>query len=222
MSRPGPDRIRACPHCTAPARQGTFSSISFMGSSRWSDGRHYSIPSLGPSIVACHQCGRCFRLDDGKTVESVDFWDEEAANPMAARWEHPYVRAPNEVEYLDALARGDFPDSPELMRRVRLEAWWARNDPARVPGFVGLDAGAWSPHARANVEALVASLGEQAHELQTRGEVRRELGDFTEARHSLERARAITDSPDVRCLLELCAQEDSQVRLLEADGMLRF
>lgn len=222
MSRPGPDRFLACPHCGARARKGTFSSLSFMGSSRWSDGKRCSIPRLGPGIAACHRCERCFRLDDAKHVDPAEFQDPEGAFPSGFRWGYPpHVRELSEVEYLDALARGDFPDSPDVLRRVRFEAWWARNDPARAPGFVGLDAGAWTPRARANVGALSDSLGDAPHELHVRGEVLRELGAFAESRRMLEAALAIADSPDVRRLLELCEQRDSQVRLLHADGYLK-
>ncbi len=220
MTRPGPDSISACPHCGEPARTSTYSSIAFYGSSTWSDGARLSFPGFPSTIVACMACHRCFREDDAAPVASAEPWDDDGARQIQAQWgDLPYIREPDESEYYLALARGDFPATPEAQREVRLRAWWKRNQPARTSTLPRLDAASLSPEARQNLEALLTLLSaDDEQDLLLKAEVYRELGRFTEATQVLQALPSTATALTVQRLLALCDAGDSQVTELAADG----
>lgn len=102
MTRPGPPRAIACPHCRAAARVPNFASISFMGSCLWSDGFGESIPSLGPTIIECARCNRCFR-------------DVDALPAPAPKPDLDWISEPSEEAYYAAINRGDFSAAPDVI-----------------------------------------------------------------------------------------------------------
>src|SRR3954470_7782380 len=101
MSTPGPLTALACPNCSARAQVPTYGSIAFMGSRTWSDGFRESLPDLGPNVVECAKCHRCFYQADAPPA------------PTPSR-DMPWIAEPSEQAYHAALARGDFSSAPSV------------------------------------------------------------------------------------------------------------
>jgi hypothetical protein len=186
--KPGPDVYLACPHCKAPARQYTLSSMHLGPGRQWTDGKgRSSFAPEAPWIAVCPACAACSWLRDMEVVDEIDPWDETEEKENArrrARWAGtPNIREPSDEEYYAALASGQFSETRDMERGVRLLAWWRRNEPFRYGSLVNGDGTAVSPGCRANLEALAAMLDDAVDaELVLRAEIHRELGEFDASR----------------------------------------
>ncbi len=179
---PGPDVVLACPHCAALARVPTVTSGSTLGGKAWTDGRT-ELPEMPAAITAtrCPGCARVFFVEDAEVGE----FDERA--PLLA----PLAGEAWLTALMDGAAR-----TREQALELRLQAWWASNDPFRE------DAAAWvaierrAPAEVANAAALLEMLDtEVGDEGLLKAELLRELGRFAEA---LAVLAALPDEPEWR------------------------
>lgn len=185
MVVPGPDVVLACPHCAALARVPTVTSGSTLGGKAWTDGKT-ELPRMPAAISAtrCPGCGRVFFVEDAGVVGERDGVEEAPRlAPLAGKaWA---------VALKDGAAR-----TREQALELRLQAWWASNDPFRedVAGWVAMDRRA--PAEVANAGALLKLLNpEVGDEGLLQAELLRELGRFAEA---LAVLAALPDEPEWR------------------------
>lgn len=222
MSTPGPLKALACPNCSAQAQVPTYGSISFMGSRTWSDGFRDTLPDLGPTVVECARCHRCFYQADAPPA------------PTPPR-DMPWISEPSEQAYYAALARGDFSSAPRVQRDVRLRAWWRRNDADRraaveahaAPRGSGASEHVEPPASSAdgsggegsrNMEILLTLLGDEPDQRFLKAELHRQLGRFAEAKSIFSGLTQPVGAIDR--LIERCDTQDRRVMLVEATGML--
>lgn len=219
---PGPDRIVACPNCSALAKYMTLQSGNTIGAELWTDG-HRIAPMMPrpPAVVACHACGACYWLADARVVGEIEpnlYGGKPARSANPAHAAAPEVAEPDEDTFYRALGTG-LAATPEQQRTVRILAWWRSNDAARARPKSGAAAGARESEARrANLEALAALLDEGDEDDRIRkAEVCRELGDFAPALALLERCTTPDCARVVGQLRSLCEARDTRVRRFQFD-----
>lgn len=182
---PGPDRVVACPHCGAVARQQTLFSGNTFGAVYWSDGKREApmLPDL-PALTRCHGCRRLYWLQDARQLGELDAPGPRQQVPE--EWHRaPCAQAPDVEDYAEALTGGLASDRHrEQYLRVRL--WWAINDLVR--GRPGAEIPAeYRDLFYENLRGLFALLDEDnPAERVPKAEVAREAGDFAEALRLLE------------------------------------
>ncbi len=174
---PGPDLIRACPHCGALLRERTLASGNTFGGTFWCDGKEdYPMLPLSPPLVLCARCDAPYWLDEAEQV-GESWGDDEPPEWRGA----PYAEFPPARAYRDALAIG-LGDTLDRERTLRLGWWQAFNDPYR-----GSDGE--PPEPDALLRANLTRLGRLLRDSVLRAEVARAQGAFESARAHLRSAR---------------------------------
>lgn len=190
---PGPDLVIACPNCGALARVPTLASGNTFVGKAWTDGKA-TYPMLPDPLVVsrCPSCARIFFLDDAPAVGELDEFDLFSDDPQPAsaadllRKQAPRLEPLGRTDWLAALAQ-DVATTRIRVLYLRLQAWWASNDPFRDAPleWVAIERREAPDHA--NALALLELLEpEDTSERLLKAELLRELGCFPEA---LELAR---------------------------------
>lgn len=212
---PGPDQIVACPHCKGLAKYMTLMSGNTFGARVWTDGKQVA-PMLPhpPTVVKCRNCVECYWLTEAKEIGSVDPWgDEDLIDPTWAAAQE--VQEPGEDEYYEILDGTMVADRLQ-QRKLRVLAWWRRNDAFRDdPEVQAPRTSSAVAMCRKNLEALVRLFDEaNEDERLMKAEVLRELGEFEPAKQVLSRVTSVEFTAIVRQLRLLCDSGDTCVREL--------
>ncbi len=213
---PGPYQIVACPHCQELAKYMTLMSGNTFGARVWTDGKKVA-PMLPrpPVVVKCHHCTQCYWLADAEKVGTEEPYEEEGrkVNPSWAAAQ--VVREPTEDEYYQALQEGLAAD-PQQERRLRVLAWWRRNDAIRGIGQAKISSVAITSSCKKNLEALIDLLDEAVeYDRFISAEVLRELGEFESAKIILNSVTSSKYAAVVCQIRLLCDSGDSSVRELQ-------
>lgn len=214
----GLDYVVSCPCCEGLATHMTLISGNNLWAQAWSDGKQAApMCPRPPEVVKCRYCRECFWLADAKLAGFVDpDKDGDASSSVDPAFAGAQrVKQPTEEEYYEAIREGFAADS-EQERRLRILAWWRRNDAFRgglwaLEGSVASDSGAW----RSNLQALLGLLDEEDdnHQLM-KAEVLRELGEFGRAVEVLGRVTSAEFTTVIDQIRSLCEAEDTKVRVL--------
>lgn len=224
---PGPDEIVACPHCGRLTKCMTLLSGNTFDESLWSDGKRVA-PMLPqpPVVVKCRHCAKCHWLTNAKRVGSIDRCDIESGieeREIEPSWLHAEeVEEPSEEEYYQILDAG-FATDVDQEKRIRILAWWRRNDPYREAAFAEAEkVPSMSAGCKKNLEALGNLLRETAEDDRImKAEVMRELGRFDSAKALLTLVRSEEFQSITHQIRSLCVCKDATVRELKYDGFLR-
>jgi hypothetical protein len=173
---------------------------------------------LPPAVVKCHQCEKCYWLDDAKEIGTLNEWggDEDAQSIDPSWLTAPLLEEPDEMSYYAAIASG-LATTPEHERNLRLLAWWKSNDLWRH------SASASRPHltqaSRQNLNALVRLFNQADENDQCiKAKALRELGEFDLASSLLSQ---ITSEPYANVISQLrafCDAKDASVRELRLES----
>jgi hypothetical protein len=216
---PGPDQIVACPHCNGLAKYMTLLSGNTFGARFWTDGKKLApMLPLPPAVAKCHHCAECYWLADAKAVGTVKSYGGDCREIDPAWTSAQEVQEPSEEDYYQALEKGFAADARQE-RRLRVLAWWRRNDTFRDTFQAGAGRFATAQGAcRKNLEALASLLNEaDENDRLMKAEVLRELGDFESAEQALSRVTSAEYTQAVRQLRKLCDSADTCVRELRFD-----
>jgi len=217
-----PDLIIACPNCHALARVFQLAEANTLGAITWTDGwQDTPLMPRPPRITRCHACQVAFWTAEAAPVGYFD----PALNDPERRpgWaEAPMVEPLDETGLRTALAEG-LACTPELELELRVAIWWRGNDRERQQNADNVGARAGGEPAPRSVEAVknmqrIIELCAEGEEdlLLFRAEAQRELGDFADARRTLEGVCCSDYWPAKSRLLELIAAEDRQLRIMFA------
>jgi hypothetical protein len=217
----GPNRIIACPYCSAIAQHRTMDSGNTLGVVVWTDGRQYA-PMLvePPAVVKCHACAKCYWLAEAEEVGAVPR-DFRAKAPVPEDWaKAPEVNEPSANDYLDAIGAGLAKDVAQE-RSLRLLAWWRANDSAREWRFAAEVTPASPDGFRRNLLRLADLLTDHNdNDRLMRAEALRELVDFAAAKNALREVS--TDLGWVADQIRrYCAAKDTRIHKLEHGGSRR-
>ena len=188
---PGPTRIIQCPGSDEIRQVPSIGSGNTFGAQFWTDG-YMVAPMLPdfPAITRCTQDGPIFWIASAKVVGEISPWGGEAASAPPAWKRAESVRALRGDEFLEAIAQG-LGDSDNKLSYLRRRAWWDANHARRPrvepgPPVAESDFAPGSA-ARANLEALVASMDESnPDQLLFKAEGLRQLARFGEAEKLLQ------------------------------------
>lgn len=180
--RPGPNRIRSCPHCGALLRERTITSGNTFGGTVWSDGKE-DLPMLPrpPYLVRCETCAHPFVLHKAKVVGEASWFMADEREEAAAWREAPYAEEPDVEAYPEALTAG-LADDEETETVLRLLWWRAWNDPVRGQP-------AEPPPPDDALRANLLRLGTLLDDLVLRAEAARAREAFDAARRLLAESR---------------------------------
>ncbi|MCS7224663.1 MAG: tetratricopeptide repeat protein [Armatimonadetes bacterium] len=210
----GDDQVIACPHCEALAKHFTLISGNTFGARLWTDGKMIA-PMLPepPPFVQCHQCRHFYWLSDARKVGLIPVMTEGTTGFPDDWLNAPYVQEPSEDAYYQALSE-QVAETLDEEKFLRVLALWKRNDSMRdLTGSGSVEMQPLSDQAKQNLETLVSLLDEShPDEGLLKAEVLRELGQFDEARQTLQRVSSDDYQAIVQVLLFLCDQGDTMVR----------
>lgn len=178
---PGPDEIRACPHCSKPFRIHTMLSGNNLGARYWSDGK-CDAPMLPdyPAVARCPHCRSVFWVEDTVLLGEENSFSRYRADETETPWSDA-----RDLDHLDGegyevaiAANSDL----ERERFLRVRYWHTVNDRYR-DAVAGEDSGAlMAPKHQANLSALLALLNDgDPSERIMKAEVFRELGQHRES-----------------------------------------
>ena len=178
---PGPDEIRACPHCSKPFRIHTMLSGNNLGARYWSDGK-CDAPMLPeyPAVARCPHCRSVFWVEDTIVLGKESCFSHHPVDEPAANW-----CGARELDHLDGegyqeaiVCNSDF----ERERFLRVRYWHTVNDRHRDAISSEDTRALMTPQHQANLDALLALLREEdASERIMKAEVLRELGLYRDA-----------------------------------------
>jgi hypothetical protein len=182
----GPDQIIECPNCAALARVFTLVSGNTSGATRWTDGKMIA-PMLPepPAIIKCSACGGFYWLSDARVIGELPTWGAEPDQAPDDWKSAEHVRELSESEYLQAIAAGAAHNTEQELH-LRINAWWAGNDPLRSDDQVTHQqpkaAPTRSTAAITNLERLLEQLDtNNPDDRLMQAELLRELGRFEDA-----------------------------------------
>jgi hypothetical protein len=213
-----PDLIIACPHCQALARVFQLAEANTIGAITWTDGwQDTPLLPRPPRIARCHACQKAFWTAE---AAPVGYFDPALSDPAARPgWaDAPMVEPLDERGLRSALADG-LAYSPDLELELRVAIWWRDNDPDRKqdPDAISGAPAQKSPEAVENMKRIIEMCAEGEEDLLLfRAEAQRQLGDFAEARRTLDGVCCSDYWPAKSRLLELIAAEDRQLRVMFA------
>lgn len=207
---PGPTRLIQCPGSSEIRQVPSIGSGNTFGANFWTDG-YMVAPMLPqfPVITRCTDDGPIFWVSSAKVVGEIDRWRDNAASAPPPAWQAaPAVRELSGAETLQAIAQG-LGDTPKKLSYLRRRAWWLANEAHRSaspPGQpVAVSDFAAGSEARANLEALVASLDESnADQLLFKAEGLRQLARFDEAEQLLKSEKL--DDPRMKSFVDMVRQ----------------
>lgn len=215
---PGPRKIITCPNCQGLASYLTLLTGNLLGARVWTDGKLFApMFPQPPAVVKCIHCEECYWLFDTKPIGMIDRRDpDRQIDPAWTATEH--VEEPTEAEYYQAIEKG-LATTPREERKLRILAWWRRNDAFRVfgkPKKASKKAAQHKPSPplpwRENLQALLPLLDEgNNNDCLMKAEVLRELGDFEAAKQVLNRI----DIDKAEKVAEF-------IRLLKAEQLRKF
>ena len=215
---PGPDLIVACPHCESLAKCMTLTSGNTFGARIWTDGKKIA-PMLPhpPAVAKCRHCNECYWLADARKVGTVGSWGNES-NRSDPAWDvAPMVEQPSETDFYAALNKG-LATNDQQERRLRILAWWRRNDVYRDE----VQDGNQSPltdDGRRNLRELLRLLdGAEDNDRIMKAEILRELGEFEAANKILNQVTSEKYVTVVRQLRQLCDNRSTCVSQLQFGG----
>ena len=240
--KPGPTTVIACPHCGAAARQSTIMSGNTFGMEVWTDGKRIA-PMLpeSPPVVQCHKCQKCFWLTSAPVLGEINWgpadymmdWEIEIdelggispfgpadrQGDVPAEWvEAPFIEEPDEAGYRSAVAHG-LAKSPDEELQLRILGWQRHNDRFRDPEQpTDAHAVPEDPLLRSDLHAIKRLLNpKDENHLILMAEVCRELGVFETAVKFLGRVRSRELQGVAEQMRKMCADRDTQVKLLAHD-----
>lgn len=208
---PDADLIITCPYCDAPSRVFQLISGNTFGAITWTDG-WMDAPMMPrtPRITRCAQCRKIYWVATASQHGYVPLGDEGEGGKLK---DVPHIEPLGEADCFEALRDGLAPTS-DLELELRVFAWWRGNDAFREPQH---SAGhGTSLDAVANMERIVA-LTEDIWEEDLalfRAEAQRHLGQFDDARTTLDRVGCSDYWPAKSRQLELLDAQDRNVRIL--------
>jgi hypothetical protein len=169
-----------------------------------------------PPITKCRKCGHFYWLSDAQVIGEIPWEHSTIKWIVRLLGAGMRVRALSEAEYLEAIAK-NAGGAGERDTTLRIYAWWAGNDPSRLPrrspGDQAATAPQRSPEAIANLERLLELLDmtEPVGRIM-KAEALRELGRFDDAIRLLE-SDFPTDYPTPATqILELAREGDTVVQ----------
>ena len=174
---PGPTKIRRCSDCSNLIEQPTIMSGNSFGAKFWTDGK-MKAPMLPdePRLVKCPHCSALIWIEEMEEVEEVMPWDQTEISIRAKPFIVPKFRA-----YTSLLKAVEHTREKEKYLRIR--AWWAGNDKRRTAATKK----DMSKGEKQNLQSLVELLDStDEQDRLMKAEIKRELGQFEEAKASLE------------------------------------
>ncbi len=208
---PGPDRIIACPHCGALARQHSLASGNTIGAILWSDGKQEApmLPEF-PAVTRCRGCGHFYWMEDAGVKGEIPFLAAESDKIPSAWATAPFADSLTRDEFIEAFDAG-VAHSPEQERYLLVHYWWAVNDPIRQ----GKQREIGKRYRRTfenNMLKLCGTLSEKdPAERIIKAEISRELGYFDQTLRFLKNMPA-EYRPMAEKLAELAEKKDCRVR----------
>lgn len=209
---PDADVIIACPYCAKHARVFQLLSGNTFGAVTWTDG-WMDAPMMPrtPRITRCTGCSKIYWVATASQLGLVPLGGEGEGEARFA--DAPHITPLNEADCFEALREGLAPTT-DLELELRVFAWWRGNDAFREPDH---PAGhSTSGEAVANMERIVELTQEIWEEdlALFRAEAQRHLGQFDEARETLQRVGCSDYWPAKSRQLALLDAQDRNVRIL--------
>lgn len=174
---PGPTKIKKCSDCSNLIEQPTIVSGNSFGARFWTDGK-MDAPMLPDEsrLIKCAYCSALIWINELEEVEEVMPWDKCEISISAKPFVIPTFR-----NYLSVLKAAEHNQEDE--KYIRIRAWWAGNDKRRTAA-TKRDLSKGEQQNLQSLLELLDSTDEQDRLM--KAEIKRELGQFEEAKASLE------------------------------------
>lgn len=179
---PRPNLIKKCPACGALLRIATLGSGNTFGARYWTDGKMHAPMLPGFAwLRVCPADRMLFWVNEVEQLGEQPVWGA----PVRPEWENRDEACdPKRADFKRALQEGLAAANADKERYLRIQLWWAANDPLRKKKRT--QAEAWKPADFDNLRALEPLLSDERVETCVmRAEVLRELGRFDEAMAAL-------------------------------------
>lgn len=200
--------VHSCPHCGAEMCENEFGSYNTCGTIWWSDGFHFSPSAPSPYIVArCWKCEKAFGRDKAAT------WIIPEKEYLASGERRHFVNWIGDYAAIrEVMGAGDL--APNVERELIVHLIWAGNHKDRLAGsksVFGQEICSWqkadgiSPVELNDYRIKASSMIDLPAWI--RADFYREMGDFDQAKVTLEKFKR--ESPDkyVNCKVVVDALE---------------
>lgn len=207
---PDADLIIACPHCQAPARLFQLLSGNTFGAITWTDG-WMDAPMMPrpPRITRCEACRKIYWVASAALLAYAAPGDAGKGQPWADAPDAPPLEV---ADCYEALREG-LGASPEFELELRVFTWWRGNDAFRAPQHPAGHPS--SAEAIANMQRMIELTADGDEDLLLfRAEAQRHLGEFDEARTTLQGVGCSDYWPAKSRQLELLDAQDRDLAVL--------
>ncbi|MGI5842660.1 MAG: hypothetical protein ACOX9B_00550 [Candidatus Xenobium sp.] len=205
---PGPNLLKACPHCSQQFLMPTLTSGNTFGAIQYSDGKTVApmLPEM-PRFHLCRDCGKPFWIREAPELGRTDELSGELPPDIQT------ARLPSVDDYLEALQKGLARGKEEELT-LRLGWWWAVNDPERdLPAQKDPPPRPEGWEVELNRLSDLLDREDPTHRLFL-GEMARQQGRFEEAVQILSESVPEDLQPAVQSLLALVEKNSRRVEPL--------